>query len=265
MLMDNHYHMILETPRGNLCKIMHYINASYATYYNTRHKRVGPLYQGRYKSIIVQADEYLHHLSRYIHLNPVRAEIVKSPEEYQWSSYRYFVGGGETLKYLDIEFILSMFDSKLKKAKELYKEFVLKGIGKEERIIKENLKKGFVLGDDDFLKAIIDRYIDKDEDSEIPLIREIKKTKEPSLEIIQKIVSGEVGSGTRIYRQLFLYLSRKYTQKTLNEIGVFCGGISDTGVSQACKRARQRRKEEGSFDKLLGKIEKEIEMSSMEI
>ena len=79
--MNNHYHIILETPRSNLSKAMHYINAAYAAYFNAKHKRAGPLYQGRFKAILVQQDEYLHHLSRYIHLNPVRAGITKSPAE----------------------------------------------------------------------------------------------------------------------------------------------------------------------------------------
>ncbi|MDP8258928.1 MAG: transposase [Candidatus Aadella gelida] len=119
VLMDNHYHLILETPCANLSKIMHYVNTSYAVYYNARHRRVGSLYQGRYKSILVQAEEYLHYLSRYIHLNPLRANIVNRPEEYLWSSYRYFSSEEKAPGYLDTGFILSMFDRKQKKAKRL--------------------------------------------------------------------------------------------------------------------------------------------------
>ena len=69
-LLNNHYHLILETPRANLSKALHCLNTSYAAYYNTEHKRVGPLYQGRFKAILVEADGYLHYLSSYIHLNP---------------------------------------------------------------------------------------------------------------------------------------------------------------------------------------------------
>ena len=118
VLMDNHYHIILETPGANLTKVMHYINASYAAYYNARHKRVGPLYQGRYKSIIVQEDEYLKLLTSYVHLNPVRAKIVGDPGEYEWTSYRYFTRKEPVPGYVDVELILLMFGSKRKTARK---------------------------------------------------------------------------------------------------------------------------------------------------
>ncbi len=84
-LMSNHFHLMIETPEGNLSRIMKHINGSYTTYFNVKHKRAGHLLQGRYKAVLVQADTYAAELSRYIHLNPVRAKMVPSPEEYQWS------------------------------------------------------------------------------------------------------------------------------------------------------------------------------------
>ena len=90
-LMNNHYHLLLETPKGNLSKIMHHINGAYTTYYNVKHRRAGQLTQGRYKAILVHADTYAGELSRYIHLNPVRAGMVDMPEKYTWSSYQYYM------------------------------------------------------------------------------------------------------------------------------------------------------------------------------
>ncbi|MCK5545000.1 MAG: transposase, partial [Desulfobulbaceae bacterium] len=86
-LMDNHYHLMVETPSGNLPQIMRHINGAYTTYFNIKRKRSGHLFQGRYKAILVEIDEYAKELSRYIHLNPVRAGMVEKPEAYQWSSY----------------------------------------------------------------------------------------------------------------------------------------------------------------------------------
>jgi len=80
-LMDNHYHLLMETPSGNLSQIMRHINAAYTTYYNVKHDRAGHLFQGRYKAILVEIDAYAKELSRYIHLNPVRANMVEKPEE----------------------------------------------------------------------------------------------------------------------------------------------------------------------------------------
>ena len=82
-LMDNHYHLLLETPSGNLPQIMRHINGAYTTYFNVKRSRSGHLFQGRYKSILVEKDEYAKELSRYIHLNPVRANMVAVPEEYE--------------------------------------------------------------------------------------------------------------------------------------------------------------------------------------
>ena len=86
-LMDNHYHLLVETREPNLSVAIQWLNVSYAAYYNKRHQRVGHLFQGRFKAILIEADEYLKELSRYIHLNPVRAKTVTTPAEYPWSSY----------------------------------------------------------------------------------------------------------------------------------------------------------------------------------
>jgi putative transposase len=91
-LMDNHYHLLLETPSGNLPQIMRHINGAYTTYFNVKRDRPGHLFQGRYKAILVESDQYAKELSRYIHLNPVRAKMSEMPEAYDWSSYNYYIG-----------------------------------------------------------------------------------------------------------------------------------------------------------------------------
>jgi REP element-mobilizing transposase RayT len=85
--MENHYQLILETLKGNLLKVMHGINGSYTGYFNRKYGRVGHLFQGRYKGILVEKDSYLIPLNGYVHLNPVRARIVRRPEQHLWSSY----------------------------------------------------------------------------------------------------------------------------------------------------------------------------------
>ena len=94
VLMTNHYHLLLETPRGNLSAALHDLNTAYTNYFNRRHDRVGHLFQGRYRSILVDKDNYLLELSRYIHLNPVRARMVKRPDAYRWSSYSSYLSFG---------------------------------------------------------------------------------------------------------------------------------------------------------------------------
>ena len=91
-LMSNHFHILMETLHPNLSKSVQWINVSYAVYFNRKYKRNGHLFQGRFKSVLVDADSYLKQLSRYIHLNPVRAGIVDRPTDYDWSSYTAFIG-----------------------------------------------------------------------------------------------------------------------------------------------------------------------------
>jgi putative transposase len=115
-LMSNHYHLLLETPAGNLPQIMRHINGAYTTYFNVKRKRAGHLFQGRYKAILIEFDEYAAELTCYIHLNPVRAGIVTSPEEYRWSSYRRYIGLETAPKWLKTETILENFGKKVAEA-----------------------------------------------------------------------------------------------------------------------------------------------------
>ncbi len=108
-LMTNHYHLLIETPEANLSRAIKWLNGSYATYVNTKRKKGGHLFQGRFKSIIVEADEYLKHLSRYIHLNPVRAKMVQTPSDYRWCSYRAFIGKEKAPRWLETAWLLSCF------------------------------------------------------------------------------------------------------------------------------------------------------------
>jgi REP element-mobilizing transposase RayT len=99
-LMHNHYHLLLETPLGNLSQIMQHVNGAYTNYFNTKHKRSGHLFQGRFNAILIEADAYLRELSRYIHLNPVRAGIITRPEDYRWSSYADYIDARKKSEWL---------------------------------------------------------------------------------------------------------------------------------------------------------------------
>jgi REP element-mobilizing transposase RayT len=102
-LMKNHYHLLMETPDGNLPEIMRHINGAYTNYHNTKRKQVGHLFQGRYMAVLIEADEYLMELSRYIHLNPVRAGITAKPEGYPWSSYLDYIGKRRAPSWLRLD------------------------------------------------------------------------------------------------------------------------------------------------------------------
>ena len=123
-LMTNHYHLLVETPEANLSRAIQWINVSYAVYFNVKRQRSGHLFQGRFKALLVDADEYLKHLSRYIHLNPVRAKMVESAADYPWSSYPFFIGKEKIPQWLAADWLLSQFGKNLREAKKNYKAFV---------------------------------------------------------------------------------------------------------------------------------------------
>jgi len=111
-LLKNHYHLLIHTPKANLSRVMRHLDGLYTQRYNRRHKRGGPLFRGRYKAIVVDGEEYLMAVARYIHHNPVAAGLVRSPERYAWSSCRLYVKERRRPAWLDADQLLARFPSK---------------------------------------------------------------------------------------------------------------------------------------------------------
>ena len=126
--MGNHYHLMIETPDGNLSQGMRHFNSIYSQYFNRRHRQVGHVFQGRFKAILVQKENYLLELSRYIVLNPVRAHCVESAGEWTWSSYRSTIGQTDAPTWLDCDWLLERFGDCKKDACSAYEKFVAAGI-----------------------------------------------------------------------------------------------------------------------------------------
>jgi REP-associated tyrosine transposase len=150
-LMGNHYHLLIETPESNLSKGMRQLNGVYTQRFNRSHGRVGHVFQGRYKAIIVQKESYLMELSRYIVLNPVRADIVRSAKDWPWSSYRSTVGITEAPSWLNVDWLLSAYSKRKSLAIEKYRAFVAEG--KKQPSPWQQLKNQIYLGDDDFVES----------------------------------------------------------------------------------------------------------------
>ena len=114
--MTNHYDLLVETPESNLSQAIKWINVSYAGYFNPKRQRRGHLFQGRYKVVLVDADEYLKQLSRYTHLNPIRANMVTELCSYAFSSYPAFIGQDKAPKWLELNWLLSLFSQSRRSA-----------------------------------------------------------------------------------------------------------------------------------------------------
>ncbi len=165
-LMTNHYHLLVETPDGNLSKGMRQLNGVYTQRFNRKVNRVGHVFQGRYKAIIVQKETYLLELARYIVLNPVRAKMVRSAKDWSWSSYRATAGLVKADEWLTTNWILSSFSRTKIDAIKLYRIFVSEG--RNQPKLWEGLKNQIYLGDEVFIEET-QRMISQDADlSEIP-------------------------------------------------------------------------------------------------
>jgi REP element-mobilizing transposase RayT len=128
-LMDNHYHVLIETPQPNLSRGMRQLNGRYTQAYNRRHCRVGHLLQGRFKAILVEKEVHLLELCRYVVLNPVRAKLVAHPRRWRWSSYRETGGETDAPGWLTTEWVLEQFGQRRRNAQAKYRSFVAEGIG----------------------------------------------------------------------------------------------------------------------------------------
>ena len=168
--MGNHYHLMIETPEGNLTKGMRQLNGVFTQWSNRRHKRSGHLFQGRYKAILVDRDSYFLELGRYIVLNPVRAAMVKHPKQWKWSSYGATSGTVEALAWLTTEDLLAEFGNRRAAARRKYREFVAEGMGEES--IWKDLQGQIYLGDDKFVEQMRSKLEEREEDVNIPRIQQ---------------------------------------------------------------------------------------------
>ena len=179
-LMDNHYHLLLETPNANLSKAMRDLNGNYTQDFNARHDRVGHLFQGRYKAFVVEKMSYLLELIRYIVLNPVRAGFVKHPREWKWSSYNATAGHIKNPEWIHVDETLRFFSKNRKTAQQAYRGFVKEGINGEDP--HEAVRHGFILGDEQFTHAIWEMTNGVEDIKEYP--REERIVGRPSLKEI---------------------------------------------------------------------------------
>jgi putative transposase len=233
-LMPNHYHLLLETALPNISSLMQYINGSYTTYHNTKYRRCGHLFQGRFKSIVVDKDHYFLELSRYIHLNPVRDKIVSLPDQYLWSSYRGYIHGKD--KYVDLEKV----ERYLPLSRQSYKRFVLDGIDEGLDPL-ENVYAGFLLGSPSFIKAQLRHLgnqikskevshraeMSRDPITEQAIIKAVARRFKITLESLLKEKSRPMRA-----RQIAIYLLRRYSTLTNREIGEKFG-LGHSAVSKA--------------------------------
>lgn len=176
--------------------------------FNKKHKRVGHIFQGRYKAILIQKESHLLEACRYVVLNPVRARIVEKPEEWIWSSYKATAGKIKQHKCLNRDWVLNQFAKKRRAAQKGYVEFVIEGIGKNG--IWKKVKGQSVLGDDDFVDALL-RYVKGYEDiKEIPKVQRYMSRPELNELFKESICTNRKARNNTIIEAIYKY---GYSQK----------------------------------------------------
>lgn len=167
-LMDNHYHLLIQTPDGNLSRGMRQLNGVYTQASNRRHGRVGHLFQGRFKAILVDGDAYLLELTRYVVLNPVRAGMVNNAADWPWSSYRASAGLEPAAPWLAVDGLLAQFSGQRRRAQTRYAQFVAEGIKAVSPWL--SLKGQVFLGDEPFVQRMqASMRVDARDDVQIPV------------------------------------------------------------------------------------------------
>jgi REP element-mobilizing transposase RayT len=263
-LMDNHYHLLMHTPGGNLQRAMRHLNGVYTQRHNRLERTDGPLFRGRYKAILVDADAYLLSVSRYIHLNPVEAGVVKTPSEYPWSSYPAYIGLAEEPAWLHTDQSLRMIGQR--RVRERYRAFVESGVDGETARFYGTKKVGPILGGDAFRKRVLRG---RTGDGEVPEARRLRPV--PGLpEIVaavaqvfgverETIMTASRGRGAKNpARAMALYVSRKVVGAPLNEIAGYFGLRHYGSVSGVVSRVQQTLSSDPAAMRRVRRIDKII-------
>jgi REP element-mobilizing transposase RayT len=258
VLMDNHYHLLIRTQRANLSKAMQWLGVTYTRRFNNKHSRIGHLFQGRFKSIIVQNDIYLMQLSCYIHRNPLRAGAVNRLAQYHWSSYPVYAYGKKGPQWLSTELILSQVNEKSRHRS--YREKV-QGYAKEEKLLLEDLQHGMILGSKRFVDKIRSTYLPQIPHREIPQQKSMFKEFNAAsfLDEAAKILncdirrfqqSSRISSSDKVDRDILIYALWKTGMLTNEKIGGLFG-VSSSSISHSVRALSLKlKKDRQSRDKL---------------
>lgn len=272
VMMDNHFHLVVQTPRANLSEFMRRFNICYTGWFNYHHATCGHVYQGRYKALLIDADAYLLELSRYVHLNPVRAgkygalnnhEQMQHVERYKWSSLPGYLDKQKAVDIVAYDMILSMVGSQ-----RGYRRFLLDGLRSGIKDPFRNVQYRTVLGDDDFVSRVTQESISlgKGSPDEQPAYREMaRKVIAPDelLTCVAESLGADIErvrarSGLSIERAIVAELLYRYSGITQHKIGQLLGGVGYSAVSMMRRHLKQMTKESASVRKKYAKAEQRV-------
>jgi REP element-mobilizing transposase RayT len=253
-IMGNHYHLLMSIPHGTLSKVMHTVQSSYGSYQQRERGWIGHVFAGRYKSLCVEKEGYLLELSRYIHLNPVRAKLVKMPEEYLWSSYRFYMGKDKRPEWLNTDWLLEEYGKTRGAAQKEYRKFVEAGVGTPSSFPAEQVAGQTILGSRDFVEKVTSKIGQEKQFVDVTAKKLYRE--QIGLEDLYRTVCRYYGveclhKGKRggHSRDMFIYLAKENTSATNGEIGKRVGGVSFSAVSQQHVRRVRKMNENRQMTK----------------
>jgi REP element-mobilizing transposase RayT len=269
VLMDNHFHLLLRTRQANLPKAMQWLGTTYTRKFNNRHDRSGHLFQGRYKSILVENDQYLLHLSCYIHRNPIRAGIISRLADYPWSSYLSYGYARKTPKWLDTSLILNLMTNSRTDPHLEYREKVQQ-YSDETKNIWEDVENGLIYGSEDFVTDIRSRFLSEDKNPELPQCNQIAKTI-TTRQLLNNAAAAlnfdlkAAATGKRVTpedkdkRDLLIFLLWESGRLTNKEIGSYFG-LTYSSVSRRVAKTRKRLPQENELNNTFEKLKSLIKV-----
>jgi REP element-mobilizing transposase RayT len=260
-LMPNHVHLLIERQVDDIGRIMHRLLTGYSQYFNRRYRKVGHVLQGRHKAILCQTETYLAELVRYIHLNPVRAKLVRRPEQYEYSSHRNYLGL-QALGIVDVDPVLRHFGNKRELARQRYKEFIVAGmrLGHREEFYQPHES---ILGTEEFVDATIHRIGEQGQGRSTvrePLVR-VRKFDGPALvALVEKFcgIAADEFCGVRKHaaviraKEAVILIGRK-EGGSVKELSVLTG-LSSASVSRRYDIAVQKLQTDEQLRNLIAKI-----------
>jgi len=275
VLMSNHFHLIVQTNQANLSEFMRHFLVTYTVRFNRRQKKTGHLFQGRYKSLLVEQDEYLLPLSRCIHLNPVRAKgpenikikgLRKYLRDYRWSSFPGFCSTRKRLKWIDYGWLLkAYFGADNTTGRARYRSFVYSGLDGELKNPFENVVHQSILGTDEFVEWVKGE-VSLEPDREVPAIRRLRRSV-AAQELLGVIASWydiepkevlERKKRVAKVRQVAMELCYRYCPMTQKDIGNLFG-VDYSTVSQNRRRLKLRIESEDKLKAQFERLEEKIE------
>ncbi|HEX7151667.1 MAG TPA: transposase [Thermoanaerobaculia bacterium] len=251
VLMSNHFHLVIQTPEPNLSKGMHWLKGTYAAWFNRHHRRSGHLFQGRFHALLVEKESYFTQVLRYVVLNPVRAGMVRRPEDYRWSSYRATAGLTVAPEWLDVSAALAIFGSELPAARAEYQAFVENGIGCTKRLWDE-LVNALYLGTEPWLKQMRTIVESKPRSTDHPLAQ--RAVGRPEMQTI----IGTVAGIAQLPRDVVKSVRGGAVRRLIAWLGWYEGYVTLRSIA-----ASLRLRSEGYVSSLIRRCERELSVDPL--